>query len=169
MLQRCLKSKNAAIFSASLDQVESVSDNYGPALNKHLHIIWPLVEKRKDKKSSEKIINLRNTLIENGIDSRQFKIEMELNSIEAIKNAVQSGLGAAFVSVSAISKELELNIIHWAKIKDITISRTLSIIVNPKRYYASSIKIFKREILDMFLVSSSFDNKLNLLWPEEEK
>ena len=112
---------------------------------------------------------IENTLIENGIDSRQFKIEMELNSIEAIKNAVQSGLGAAFVSVSAISKELELNIIHWAKIKDITISRTLSIIVNPKRYYASSIKIFKREILDMFLVSSSFDNKLNLLWPEEEK
>ena len=34
---------------------------------------------------------------------------MELNSIEAIKNAVQSGLGAAFVSVSAISKELELD------------------------------------------------------------
>ncbi len=111
---------------------------------------------------------IENTLIENGIDSRQFKIEMELNSIEAIKNAVQSGLGAAFVSVSAISKELELNIIHWAKIKDITISRTLSIIVNPKRYYASSIKIFKREILDMFLVSSSFDNKLNLFWVEEE-
>tara|TARA_B110000008_G_scaffold262080_1_gene284007 strand:- start:159 stop:1133 length:975 start_codon:yes stop_codon:yes gene_type:complete len=111
---------------------------------------------------------IENTLIENGIDSRQFKIEMELNSIEAIKNAVQSGLGAAFVSVSAISKELELNIIHWAKIKDLTISRTLSIIVNPKRYYASSITIFKREILDMFLISSSFENKLNLLWPEEK-
>ena len=60
---------------------------------------------------------IENTLIENGIDSRRFKIEMELNSIEAIKNAVQSGLGAAFVSVSAISKELELNIIHWAKYK----------------------------------------------------
>jgi DNA-binding transcriptional LysR family regulator len=111
---------------------------------------------------------IENTLIENGIDSRQFKIEMELNSIEAIKNAVQSGLGAAFVSVSAISKELELNIIHWAKIKDITISRTLSIIVNPKRYYASSITIFKREILDMFLISSSFENKLNLLWPKKK-
>ena len=112
---------------------------------------------------------IETTLIDNGIDSRQFKIEMELNSVEAIKNAVQSGLGAAFVSVSAISKELELNIIHWAKIKDITISRTLSIIVNPKRYYASSITTFKREILDMFLVSSSLDNKLNLLWPEDEE
>ena len=111
---------------------------------------------------------IENTLIENGIDSRQFKIEMELNSMEAIKNAVQSGLGAAFVSVSAISKELELNMIHWAKIKDITISRTLSIIVNPKRYYASSIKTFKREILDMFLISSSFDKDLALPWLEED-
>ena len=110
----------------------------------------------------------KNTLIENGIDSRRFKIEMELNSIEAIKNAVQSGLGAAFVSVSAISKELELNIIHWAKIQDITISRTLSILVNPKRYYANSVKIFKREILEMFLVSSSVENNLNLLIHEEE-
>ena len=112
---------------------------------------------------------IENTLIENGIDSRQFKIEMELNSIEAIKNAVQSGLGAAFVSVSAISKELELNIIHWAKIEDITIRRTLSILVNPKRYYANSIKIFKREILDMFVGSSSLENKFNVLNFEEGK
>ena len=102
---------------------------------------------------------IENTLIQNGIDSRRFKIEMELNSIEAIKNAVQSGLGAAFVSVSAISKELELNILHWAKIKDITISRTLSILVNPKRYYANSVKIFKREILEMFVISSAFEGK----------
>ena len=102
---------------------------------------------------------IENTLFDNGIDSRQFKIEMELNSIEAIKNAVQSGLGAAFVSVSAISKELELNILHWAKIKDITISRTLSILVNPKRYYANSVKIFKREILEMFVISSAFEGK----------
>ena len=80
---------------------------------------------------------LKQHLLTTWIDSRQFKIEMELNSMEAIKNAVQSGLGAAFVSVSAISKELELNIIHWAKIKDITISRTLSILLNPKRYYSN--------------------------------
>ena len=68
---------------------------------------------------------------------------MELNSIEAIKNAVQSGLGAAFVSVSAISKELELSTIHWAKIEGITIKRTLSIVFNPKRYQLKAAKIFK--------------------------
>ncbi len=35
---------------------------------------------------------------------------MELNSIEAIKTAVSLGLGAAFVSSSAIEKEIELKI-----------------------------------------------------------
>lgn len=88
---------------------------------------------------------------QNGIDSSYFKIEMELNSIEAIKNAVQSGLGAAFVSVSAISKELDLNMLHWARIEGITIKRTLSIITNPKRYHSNVTKLFKEELLEMFL------------------
>lgn len=46
---------------------------------------------------------------------------------KSIKNAVQSGLGAAFVSVSAIAKELELGILHWSRIEDVTIKRMLSI------------------------------------------
>ena len=101
---------------------------------------------------------IENTLTQNGIDSSYFKIEMELNSIEAIKNAVHSGLGAAFVSVSAISKELELGILHWAKIEGITIKRTLSIVVNPKQYQSNATKIFKEEILEMFL-NTPMENK----------
>ena len=76
---------------------------------------------------------------------------MELNSIEAIKNAVQSGLGAAFVSVSAISKELELKMLHWAKIDGVVIKRTLSILVNPKHYQTNTIKLFREEMLENFL------------------
>ena len=49
------------------------SDNYGPALNKHLHIIWPLIEKRRDIKSESKIEDLRVTLLENG-GAEAFKI-----------------------------------------------------------------------------------------------
>ncbi len=101
---------------------------------------------------------IENTLTQSGIDSRYFKIEMELNSIEAIKNAVQSGLGAAFVSVSAISKELELGILHWAKIEDVTIKRTLSILINPKRYYANPIKNFEKEIMEILLTSAASTN-----------
>ena len=98
-----------------------------------------------------------DTLKQNGIDSGYFKIEMELNSVEAIKNAVQSGLGAAFVSVSAISKELDLDMLHWAKIEGITIKRTLSIITNPKRYHSNVTKLFKEELLEIFLSPSIKD------------
>ena len=92
---------------------------------------------------------IENTLLQHGIDSSCFKIEMELNSIEAIKNAVNSGLGAAFVSVSAISKELELGMLHWAKIEGITIKRTLSILLNPKKYDSKTTQIFKEEIFSI--------------------
>jgi DNA-binding transcriptional LysR family regulator len=98
---------------------------------------------------------IENTLTQNGIDSSYFKIEMELNSIEAIKNAVQSGLGAAFVSVSAISKELELGMLNWTKIEGITIKRTLSILVNPKRYQSNATRIFKEEILEIFFKATT--------------
>nr|YP_009398374.1 transcription regulator of Rubisco operon [Lophocladia kuetzingii]ARW67560.1 transcription regulator of Rubisco operon [Lophocladia kuetzingii] len=90
-------------------------------------------------------------LYQHDIDSSRFKIEMELNSIEAIKNAVQSGLGAAFVSVSAIAKELELGIIHWAKIKNVTIKRMLSIIIHPNRYKSKAAETFNKEILTLFV------------------
>jgi len=91
------------------------------------------------------------TLLQHGIDSDYLKIEMELNSIEAIKNAVHSGLGGAFVSVSAISKELELGMLHCAKIEGITVKRTLSVLLNPKRYYTNATQIFKEEILEMLV------------------
>jgi DNA-binding transcriptional LysR family regulator len=100
---------------------------------------------------------IENTLAQHGIDSSYLKIEMELNSIEAIKNAVHSGLGAAFVSVSAITKELELDMLHWAKIEGLTIKRTLSILLNPKRYYSNATQIFKEEILEM-LITPTVEN-----------
>jgi DNA-binding transcriptional LysR family regulator len=98
---------------------------------------------------------ISRALTRNGIDSQYFKIEMELNSIEAIKNAVQSDLGAAFVSVLAISKELELGVLHWAKIEGVTIKRDLAVLINPKRYYASATSVFRKEILELVLDSKS--------------
>ena len=98
---------------------------------------------------------IESTLIQHGIDSSYFKIEMELNSIEAIKNAVHSGLGAAFVSVSAITKELEFGMFHWAKIDGVVIKRTLSVLLNPKRYYSNATQIFREEILGMLITPSS--------------
>ena len=67
---------------------------------------------------------------------------MELNSIEAIKNAVQSGLGVAFASTSSIEKELQMGVLHRAKIDDIVVNRTLSVIINPNRYRSQAAEAF---------------------------
>ena len=85
-----------------------------------------------------------------GIETRRLRVEMELNSIEAIKNAVQSGLGVAFVSISAIEKELQMGVLHRAKIDSVIVKRTLSVIFNPNRYRSTAAAAFTREILPQF-------------------
>jgi len=84
------------------------------------------------------------------IDIRRLKVEMELNSIEAIKNAVQSGLGAAFVSVSAISKELQLGVLQQIYVENVVVKRVLSLIFNPHRYRSKAAEAFSQEILPQF-------------------
>jgi DNA-binding transcriptional LysR family regulator len=89
-------------------------------------------------------------LIKSGIDPRQLSIEMELNSIEAIKNAVQAGLGAAFLSVTAIEKELQMGAMHRVAIEGVEIKRTLCQIRNPNRYRSKATEAFCNEILPQF-------------------
>ncbi len=85
-----------------------------------------------------------------GIDTRRLRIEMELNSIEAIKNAVQAGLGAAFVSIAAIEKELQMGILHRCQIEEVVVKRMLWVIYNPNRYRSKAAEAFSREILPQF-------------------
>jgi DNA-binding transcriptional LysR family regulator len=89
-------------------------------------------------------------LTKGGIETRRLRVEMELNSIEAIKNAVQSGLGVAFSSTSAIEKELQMGVIHRARIESVEVKRTLSVIFNPNRYRSKAAEAFTREILPQF-------------------
>ncbi|UZQ56175.1 LysR family transcriptional regulator [Trichothermofontia sichuanensis B231] len=89
-------------------------------------------------------------LTRSGIEMRRLKIEMELNSIEAIKNAVQSGLGAAFVSVTAIERELQMGTLHRTRIDSVVIKRVLSVISNPNRYRSKAAEAFSQEILPLF-------------------
>ena len=89
------------------------------------------------------------------IDIKRLKVEMELNSIEAIKNAVQSGLGVAFVSITAIEKELQMQVLQLVRIKDVEVRRTLSVIFNPNRYRSKAAEAFAKEILPQF--SPSWD------------
>jgi len=87
-----------------------------------------------------------NILIQNNIRTKQFNIIMQLNSIEAIKTAVSLGLGAAFVSSSAIEKEIELKTIEIIRIEDIKITRILSIVSNPECYRSKAVDFFYNEL-----------------------
>lgn len=90
-----------------------------------------------------------NILTQNQIQTKQLKIIMQLNSIEGIKTAVSLGLGAAFVSSSAIEKEIQLNTIQILKIENIRINRTLSIISNPDCYRSKAFNFFYQELFDL--------------------
>jgi DNA-binding transcriptional LysR family regulator len=94
-------------------------------------------------------------LVRGNIDPRLLKVEMELNSIEAIKNAVQSGLGAAFISVSAIEKELKLGALKRVTVENVVVKRTLSLILNPNRYRSKASEIFISEILPQLSTMSA--------------
>jgi DNA-binding transcriptional LysR family regulator len=105
-------------------------------------------------------------LVRSNIDPRLLKIEMELNSIEAIKNAVQSGLGAAFISVSAIEKELKLGALKRVAIENVVVKRTLSLILNPNRYRSKASEIFIAEILPKLSTMNANFEFLNPSAPE---
>ena len=85
-----------------------------------------------------------------GLDIQRLKIEMELNSLEAIKNAVQSGLGAAFLPVVSIERELASGTIHKPSMTDLGVKRELKLITNPSRYTSKASEAFKKDILPQF-------------------
>lgn len=87
-----------------------------------------------------------NILKQNNIETDQLRIVMQLNSIEAIKTAVSLGLGAAFVSSSAIEKEIKLKTLEILEIENIKITRTLSIISNSDCYKSKAFEFFYKEL-----------------------
>ncbi len=89
-------------------------------------------------------------LQDSGLDIQRLKIEMELNSLEAIKNAVQAGLGASFLPVVSIERELAAGTIHKAFVADLEVKRELKLITNPSRYTSRASEVFKKNILPQF-------------------
>jgi DNA-binding transcriptional LysR family regulator len=63
-----------------------------------------------------------------GLKLKSFKKVMDLDSTEAIKSAVEAGLGIGFVSRWAISKELDLGLLKIARVAGLTVARNFSLI-----------------------------------------
>lgn len=123
--------------------------------------LHPFAKKKKKKISKEDLYNLNfitlnsnstiykfinNTLIKNYIQTKQFNVIMELNSVEAIKTAVSLGLGAAFVSSSAIEKEVKLKTVEIIAIENLKITRTLYILTNTDSHRSKAFNLFYNQL-----------------------
>ncbi len=102
---------------------------------------------------------LDKLLLDSGVDVQRLRIEMELNSLEAIKNAVQSGLGAALLPVVSIERELLAGTIHKPLVIDFEVQRELKVIKHPARYCSRAAEKFLTEILPQFAGKDSVFNK----------
>ncbi len=94
-------------------------------------------------------------LSSSGLDVHRLRIEMELNSLEAIKNAVQSGLGAAFLPVVSIERELNAGTVHKPIVADLEVHRELKLISHPARYCSRAAEAFRDHILPIFASENS--------------
>ena len=63
-----------------------------------------------------------------GFKLKSFKKVMDLDSTEAIKSAVEAGLGIGFVSHWAISNELELGVLKVAQVDGVKVTRHFTLI-----------------------------------------
>jgi DNA-binding transcriptional LysR family regulator len=74
---------------------------------------------------------------------------MQFNSIEGIKTAVSLGLGAAFVSSSAIEKEIELKQLKFLKLKIFELHECYPLLRNPECYKSKAFEFFYNELYQL--------------------
>ncbi|KYP79627.1 LysR family transcriptional regulator [Ferroacidibacillus organovorans] len=69
-------------------------------------------------------------------------VAMELGSIQAIKSAIEAGLGIAFLSKLTIEEECASRRLRVLPIRDFRVTRHLSIVERPERYAKWIVKSF---------------------------
>lgn len=69
---------------------------------------------------------------------------IELNNPEAVKRAVQSGLGIAFISKFAVQAEIKANMLRALKVKGLNISRELKIVYRKDKHLGRAARVFIR-------------------------
>ena len=74
--------------------------------------------------------------------------------MEAIKNAVEVGLGAAFVSRSAVEKEVALGRLAVLTVRGVPLRRTLLCVTDPVRYCSQAVRAFIQEMFGLTIATS---------------
>jgi len=77
---------------------------------------------------------VESTLARAGIHAEQLNIAMLLGSTEAIKTAVENGLGISIISGWAVQKEVKFGVLRALSFKDIRFKRDFSLVYQKKSF-----------------------------------
>ncbi|MED4533929.1 LysR family transcriptional regulator [Metabacillus fastidiosus] len=103
------------------------------------HMIW------RESTSGTRLI-VENALRECDILDKM-ESYMELGSTQAIKSAVEAGLGVSILPRITVAKELRFGLLREVKMKNINIKRDLWLVQKPQRFRRSSVDTFVDFIL----------------------
>jgi DNA-binding transcriptional LysR family regulator len=70
---------------------------------------------------------VENALAEAGLNRKELRTTMELDSTEGLLSAVEAGLGVTFVSRWAVRNQLALGTLKLARVRSLKLSRMFSI------------------------------------------
>ena len=105
---------------------------------------------------------VQSALEKAGLKLKSFKKVMELDSTEAIKSAVEVGLGVGFVSRWAISNELELGLLKITPVDGIRVTRHFTLISRTGPGPQGLVDAFRAFTLKRAAHISKIHKKINL-------
>ena len=94
---------------------------------------------------SSTVAGVRALLEAAGIDWRALAVVLEVNSVEAIKSAVEAGMGAAFLSAASVRKEDALGVLAPLRVRGVPLVRALHVVTDPARYLPRAARQFAAE------------------------
>jgi len=86
--------------------------------------------------------SLEQALAGAGKSLREMQVALELGSNEAIKKAVQRGLGVAIISTRGVEKELRAGKLHALDIKGLPLKREMLVVWNERRALSIPAQLF---------------------------
>ncbi len=85
---------------------------------------------------------LEQALVQAGKSLHELRVTLELGSNEAIKEAVQRGLGAAVLSTRAVQKEVQAGQLHLLQITGLTLTREMLVVWDRRRVLPIPARLF---------------------------
>ncbi len=94
----------------------------------------------RETESGTRVI-VENVLREKGILDQMTSV-MELGTTQAIKSAIEAGLGIGILSKLAVKRELELGLLRKVKVRNLSFKRNLWLVEKTQRFHKNSVREF---------------------------